>query len=148
MIIFFSVVLKDLFIKGRDYPWPKPGRCPRCKGCKLWGHGFVQALFDGCKQPLFLKRYRCPTCRCVIRLRPRGYFRRFQAPVDTIRLSISHKTKTSRWIAGISRTRQCHWLRALHRRIKAYLGNTWNQGILKAFDYLMAQGRVPVSRSI
>ncbi len=24
MIIFFAAKLKDIFIKGRDYPWPKP----------------------------------------------------------------------------------------------------------------------------
>ena len=45
MIIFFSVVLKDLFIKGRDYPWPMPDRCPRCNSCKLWGHGFAGAFW-------------------------------------------------------------------------------------------------------
>jgi len=148
MIIFFSVVLKDLFIKGRDYPWPKPGRCPRCKGCNLWGHGFVQALFDGFYAPLWLKRYRCPTCRCVIRLRPRGYFRRFQASVETIRSSISHKLKTGRWPPGLPHTRQGHWLRALRKKAAAFLNNTWNQGLLKAFDYLIEQGHIPVSRSI
>jgi len=35
----------------------------------LWGHGFADAVFDGYKQPLPLKLYRCPDCGCVIRLR-------------------------------------------------------------------------------
>ena len=148
MIIFFSVVLKDIFIKGRDYPWPKPDRCPRCKAYKLWGHGFVTALFDGYNQPLFMKRYRCPVCKCVIRLRPRGYFKRFQASVETIRSSISHKLKTGRWPPGTTHTRQCHWLRALRRKVVAFLNNTWDHGLLKAFDYLIEQGHSPVSRSI
>ena len=63
LIIFFAAKLKDIFIKGRDYPWPKPDMCPSCKAHKLWGHGFVTALFDGYDQPLFLKRYRCPVCK-------------------------------------------------------------------------------------
>jgi hypothetical protein len=90
MIIYFSVILKELFILGRDYPWPKPDRCPRCNSCKLWGHGFVLTLFDGYNRPLFLKRYRCPACKCVIRLRPHCCFKRFQATMETIRSSISY----------------------------------------------------------
>lgn len=148
LIIFFAAKLKDIFIKGRGYPWPKPDMCPRCNSCKLWGHGFVTALFDGYNQPLFLKRYRCPVCKCVIRLRPRGYFKRFQASVMTIRSSISHRLKTGRWPPGIIHTRHGHWLRALRRKAAAFLNNTWDQGLLKAFDYLVEHGHIPVSRSI
>ena len=148
LIIFFTTKLKDIFIKGRDFPWPKPDMCPRCKAHKLWGHGFVTALFDGYNQPLFLKRYRCPVCKCVIRLRPRGYFKRFQASVETIRSSISHRLKTGRWPPGLPHTRQGHWLRALRRKAAAFLNNTWDHGLLKAFDYLVEHGHIPVSRSI
>jgi hypothetical protein len=148
LIIFFAAKLKDIFIKGRDYPWPKPDRCPRCNSFKLWGHGFVTALFDDYNRPLFLKRYRCPACRCVIRLRPWGYFKRFQASVETIRSSISHRLKTGRWPPCFPHTRQGHWLRALRRKAAAFLNNTWDQGLLKAFDYLIEQGHIPVSRSI
>ncbi|MBW2087752.1 MAG: hypothetical protein JRI37_01975 [Deltaproteobacteria bacterium] len=95
-----------------------------------------------------LKLYRCPICGCVIRLRPCGYFKHFQTKVKTIRFSISHKEEHDKWLSGISRARQRHWFRALGRRIKAYLGDTWAQGLLKAFDYFMAQGQVPVTRSI
>ncbi len=54
LIIFFAAKLKDIFIKGRDFPWPKPDMCPRCKAHKLWGHGFVTALFDGYNQLIIL----------------------------------------------------------------------------------------------
>ena len=30
-------------LKERNYPWQKPDSCPRCKSCRLWGHGFVPA---------------------------------------------------------------------------------------------------------
>ena len=148
MIIFYAVELKELFKKGRNYPWQKPDSCPRCNSYRLWGHGFAEAIFDGYQRPLLLKLYRCPDCGCVIRLRPKGYFKRFQAPIETIRSSIALKSKTNRWLPGISRSRQCHWFRSLCKRIKVYLTDTWYQGILAGFDYLLQLGQIPVSRAI
>ena len=148
MVIFSAVKLKDLFKKARDYPWQKPVSCPRCSGCRLWGHGFVEALFDGYAQPLLLKLYRCPDCGCIIRLRPQGYFKRFQAQVATIRSSITLKSTSNRWLPGISRSRQGHWFRALKKRIKAYLTETWVKGVVTGFDYLLQLGQIPVRRSI
>lgn len=148
MIIFSAVNLKELFENERDYPWQKPENCTRCNSIRLWGHGFVQTIFDGFDLPLWLKRYRCPDCKCVLKIRPKGYLKRFQASIKTIRSSIEQKAKAGRWLSGISRTRQCHWFRALRRKICAYLGNTWGQGVLKGFDHLLAQGHVPVSCSI
>ena len=99
MIIFSAVKLKELFKKERDYPWQKPEGCQCCNSHRLWGHGFVGAIFDGYDQPLLLKLYRCPDCGCVIRLRPKGHFKRFQAPVETIRSSIRLKSTSNRWLA-------------------------------------------------
>ena len=148
MVIFFSVILKDLLLQGRDYPWPKPGSCPRCNGFRLWGHGFVSAYFDGYDQPFCLKRYRCPDCRCVLRLRPEGYFKRFQAPITNIRSTVALKARGGKWVAGIGRSRQRHWFRSLCKRIKAYLTDTWHQGVVCGFDYLLQLGQIPVSRTI
>jgi hypothetical protein len=39
-------------------------------------------------------------------------------------------------------------LRALKRKVRAYLDNTWKGSLLDAFDYFMDVGRIPVSRSI
>ena len=148
MVVYFAVNLKELFKKERDYPWQKPNSCPRCNSFRLWGHGFAQAIFDGFIRPLLLKLYRCPDCGCVIRLRPKGYFKRFQASVETIRSSIALKSKINRWLPGISRSRQCHWFRSLYKRIKVYLTNTWCQGVVAGFDYLLQLGQIPVSRTI
>lgn len=148
MVLFFPVVLKSLFQKGRKYPWPRPQGCPRCGSAYVWGHGFADAFFDGFDQPLLLKLYRCPDCGCVIRLRPEGYFNRFQAPIATIRSSIARKSTSNGWLPGISRTRQCHWYRSLCKRIKVYLTDTWCQGVLAGFDTLLRIGQSPVSRSI
>ena len=148
MVIFFPVILKELFRLGRNYPWLKPESCPRCSSYRLWGHGYVSAYFDGYDQPFTLRRYRCPDCGCVIRLRPKGYFERFQASIASIRSSIISKDGCGRWIGGIGRTRQGHWFRFLCRRIKAFLTNAWSQGVVVGFDRLYRMGQIPVSRAI
>jgi hypothetical protein len=148
MVIFFSVVLKDLLERGRDYPWPKPAVCPRCGACRLCGHGYVGCFFDGFQHALLIKRYRCPDCRCVIRCRPNGYFKRFQAPIDTIRESISSKAQRGCWLKGISRCRQSHWWQALKRHIEAFFGHTFGGTRLEGFELLLSLGRSPVCRTI
>lgn len=148
MIFFFPVILNDLFKSGRDYQWPKPCSCTRCSGIRLWGHGYVLACFDGFDAPLILKRYRCPDCGCIIRLRPKGYLKRFQASIEAIRSSIQSKVEKGKWIDGISRSRQQHWFKSLVKRIKAYLTDSWQQGILAGFDLFLKSGQIPVSRSI
>lgn len=148
MIISFPVSLKSLFIEGRAYLWPKPKRCPRCKSCKVWGHGYCTGLFDGFNQPLFLKRFRCPDCRCIMRCRPSGYFNRFQASIRSIRASIVGKATNKGWLKRISRSRQAHWWRALLQRISAFYGFYPQLKVIKGFDHFRALGQVPVSRAI
>ena len=148
MIICFPVDFKKLIELGRDYPWPKPDKCLSCNGCRLWGHGFVLACFDCWHQSIEIKRCRCPDCGCVLRFKPEGYFKQFQAKIETIRSSIATKSRTGAWESDISSSRQQHWFRALERKIKAHLTDVWDKGILAAFDELIEKGIVPVSRSI
>jgi DNA-directed RNA polymerase subunit RPC12/RpoP len=148
MIIFVCVNLKKIFNKQRKYAWPRPKRCPRCGLGRLWGHGFVLAYFDDFVSGLYLRRYRCPDCGCVVRLRPKGYFVRIQAAIETIRSSIGQRIGTGRWPVGLSRARQGHWLRALTRNAVAYFGNVWKSRLLQAFDRLISLGIIPVSRAI
>ncbi len=148
MIIYFSAVLNEIHLLGSKYPWPKPDVCPRCNRCRVWGHGFITAYFDGYNDPLPLKRYRCPDCGCIMRLRPKGYFKRFQASITTIRSSVVYKIRFGKWIDGISRSRQQHWFKSLIKRIKAHLTDAWQQGVLAGFDYFLKSGQAPVSRSI
>ena len=148
MILPVVVVLKEIYEKGRSYLWPRPETCPRRKAGRLWGHGFVPAYFEGLNAGVFLRRYRCPQCGCVIRLKPQGYFDRFQSSIQTIRTAIGHRVKTNRCLGGISRTLQAHWLEALKRKAKAYLGDPFEHDLLEAFDLLCEMGKTPVSRSI
>lgn len=94
MILAVAALLKEIVDKAKDYPWPKPAQCPRCHRKRLWGHGFVLAWFDECGSSVYLRRYRCPECGCVIKLKPEGYFNRFQASIQAIRTSICHRLRT------------------------------------------------------
>jgi hypothetical protein len=147
LILFVDVSVKRVFDLGREFPWSRPRRCSRCGG-RLWGHGFCPAYFDGLNQPLWLRRYRCRDCGRVFRLRPKGYWSRFQAPISVIHSSIARRLQTGRWPPGFSRSRGGHWLRALIRRVLAFLGHQWKGRWLEGFDRLCEMGRVPVCRSI
>lgn len=148
MILSLCVSIKEIVELGRDFPWPKPESCPRCHGVRIWGHGFVGALFDGFVHQVLLRRWRCPECRCVMKARPRGYFDRFQAPIASIRSGIVHRLSTGTWPPGSSRSRQGHWLRSLYRKIQAHLKDQWIAGAVAGFDRLMEEGIIPVCRSI
>ncbi len=148
MIIHVVDKLKEIYEKGREYQWEKPKTCSNCNRYKIWGHGFVPAFFDGFTDALLIRRYRCPDCNCVIRMRPVKFFSRFQAPIETIRSSISNRFHNGKWLPHISRTRQAHWYRALKRRTLAYLGNCAQMSLDEAFDHFATKGVTPVSRTI
>lgn len=148
MIIYICALLKDIFEQGRNYPWPRPGACPKCGHAVVWGHGYVDALFDGYDKAIPLKRYRCPCCGCVIRLRPSSHLSRFQAPTDNIRSALSKRIKTGRWPPDCSVSRAGHWLRSLKRKVVSLLGFHAGKDLIKVFDYLLLKGVNPVSRSI
>jgi hypothetical protein len=148
MILSVEANLKEIEQKGRDYPWIKPKICVCCKGCRLWGHGFVESCFDGYVHTLLLRRYRCPVCGCVIKLKPKGYFKRFQATIESIYFHIASRLRTGKWLEGCSSARCRHWFRALKRQTIAHLGIEWMKQLPEAFDRLLEMGKIPVSRCI
>ena len=146
MIICIQVDINLLSNLQKDYPWPKPDHCPNCNNPKLWGHGFVDALLDCEKFPVPLKRYRCPNCGCVIKLKPKGYFNRFRATIETIRKSITSLATTGKYISGIAYQRQYHWFTALIRHATARY--TLSPNLIQVFEKLIAGGKIPVCRTI
>jgi hypothetical protein len=148
MVISVSCKVKEIFERGKDYVWLKPEICPRCKKSHVLGHGFVGAYFDGFPGFVYLRRWRCPACFCVIRVRPSGYFRRFQATIEEIRSRLSSRISGGHWPPEMSHSRQGNWLRALWKMITAHLGNEWKDDLLRAFDHLISIDKVPVSRSL
>lgn len=147
MIIFLPVNLKDLSTLKKNYPWPRPEQCPQCNRHKIWGHGFETSLFDDFATPLPLKRYRCPDCKGIFKMRPIGYLKSFQAPVVIICKSIEEKLKNGRWLPHISRSRQNHWLQALKKKTMVILGASF-EASLTGFERILTMGVNPVSRSI
>jgi hypothetical protein len=107
----------------------------------------VEAFFDGFAQALFLRRYRCSDCKLTIRLRPRGYWPRFQVSISVILHSLSHRLRFHHWPSFLSRQRGGHWLRSLMRKIRWYWGLSWRGDPLRALEELSGQGVVPVSRA-
>jgi len=148
MILPIKVDLKEIHSQQREFPWSKPSCCPRCRSNRLWGHGFADSYFDGIPSAIPLRRYRCPDCHCIIKLKPKGYFTRFQASIKTIQESIIHRIKTGQYLKNLCRHRQHHWFQALIRQTTARLGNLWKEDIQKAFNFLIDMGFIPVTRSI
>lgn len=146
MILFVDVDLKKVSLLGKKFPWQKPGMCPRCLQSHVWGHGFSATFFDGFLKAIFMKRYLCPACGCVMKYRPKSHFKRIQTAIKTIRSYLAGRIATGRWPGGSERGR--HWLRALKRQVLAHLGLTWRNRLLEAFDLLLGTGVVPVSRSL
>ena len=148
LILQIAVSIKDLFQLGRAFPWPRPERCPRCGHWKLWGHGFVSAYFEPYRKPLLLRRYRCPACRLVLRLKPSGYFERFQSSIELIRESLAYRFYHHVWPPGSPRQRQGHWWRSLFKKASVYFGLDGLKGVGEMFDQLVRLGVNPVSRSV
>ena len=146
MIAYFSLDLKRIAQGDPDYPWPRPS-CG-CGHPKSWGHGFVPMIFAGFKHALRLRRYRCPACGCILRLRPAGYFKRHQSAAATIRETLVTRLGSGFWPKGCSSGCARHWLRGLKSQALAVIGVPALTDLIAAFDKLMDMGRTPVSRTI
>jgi hypothetical protein len=84
----------------------------------------------------------------VFKVRPAGYWPRFQASIADIRQSLAHRLTHRRWPEGRSRSRQRHWLNGLKKQILARLGVGWAGDLLEAFDRLCQEGIRAVSRAV
>ena len=151
MSLFFMLCFKEIIRLGRRYPFPRPPNCLKegCKSQRLWGHGYVEIYFDGYNTPICLRRYRCHDCGCVYTIRPFGYWSRHKAPVRIIFQRICHRIKQGVWDKsdGLTRQRQGHWLRALKKNIRTYLGMSFEGSILEGFYELINTGRIPIQRT-
>lgn len=117
LIIYFWVDVKRLEEEGRRYPWPRPGRCPRCGGRRVWAHGYETRYFESSVDPLWTKKFRCEDCTAVHTLRPASHWARFRYSVQTILGALRHKILHGRWLATLSRQLQQYWFHGL--RIQA-----------------------------
>jgi len=98
--------------------------------------------------PVVLKRYRCPECRVVIRMRPSGYWRRIQASIAEIRRRLFYRIGKGRWPPQSNPPRQRHWLLGLRRQVLGRLGMSFAQRLEEGFEELLRRGICAVSRSV
>ena len=148
MIAFFSLNLNEIAKSPREYAWPRPDGCSRCGHHTVWCHDFVRVIFEGFADELCMRRYRCPRCGCVIRLRPEGFFARHQSDAATIRAALGHRLAKGFWPCGCVANRARHWLAALKRNAVALFGLPALHDLMAAFDRLISMGRVPVRRAV
>ncbi len=112
LLLYCRVDVKGLFELGKRYPWPRPQRCPRCEGMRLWGHGYAARYFEGFMEPLWVKRYRCPECQAVHTYRPDQYFERYRYSVVDVVMSLLNKIIHGRWLRCVNRQSQLPWYRS------------------------------------
>ena len=66
-----------------------------------------------------------------------------------IRSHLAQRLNEGRWPRSpLPRSSLRHWLANLTRQTLARLGNDWGNGLMSAFDHLLAEGVTPVSRVI
>lgn len=145
LILHFALDVKRLVEEGKDFCWPKPERCPRCEGRRLWGHGYVQRYFEGWTEGIWIKRYRCPDCRAVHTCRPLEFYRGFHYSRLSILLALLNRIIHGRWVRCLTRQVQQYWWKGLRRQasrfqnVKVPDNHTLRQ--------LLSEGIIPVTHS-
>ena len=146
LILHLRVDVKRLAEEGKRYPWPRPARCPRCQGRRVWVHGYVPRYFEGYVQPIWTIKYRCEDCAAVHTLRPASFWPRFRYCVQTILRALRHKILHGRGLKTLSRQLQRYWYQGL-RFQASKLRNRAGPGLDVLADLLRRNG-VPVTHSI
>ena len=146
LIIHFRVDVKRLAEEGRSYSWPRPGRCPRCQGRRVWVHSYVPRYFEGYVEPIWTIKYRCEDCAAVHTLRPASFWPRFRYTIRTILRALRSKILHGQEIKNLSRQLQKYWSRGF--RIQASkLRNRAGPGLDVLAD-LLRRHLVPVTHAI
>jgi len=146
LVLLFGADVKRLAEEGKRYPWPRPGRCPRCQGRRVWVHSYVPRYFEGYVRPIWTIKYRCQDCAAVHTLRPNGFWARFRYSAQTILRALRHGIRQGRTLKTLSRQLQQYWSRGFRfqaSRIRNRAGP--GLGVLAG---LLRGGLVPVTHSI
>ncbi len=147
MIIECAVPIKEILKYNKKFKWKKPSVCPCCGDSVLWGHGTVLCFFTHIASGLYLKRYRCNSCKSVIKLKPAGFFKGFQTPVMTIKQCIRDRLGKRKSTTEVPRQNQDYWLRNLNINIRAIFGEEFKTKLIDGFEQLLKLGGIPVSCS-
>ena len=146
LVISVDILVNQIALLGKNFPWRKPSCCPRC-GSGLWWHGFVLAWFEPLDQAVFIRRLRCPACHSVHRLRPRSYWPRCRSPIEVVKSVLGHRHLKLSWLDNIPLPRQKIWWHRFRRHAASLIGINW-QVLPDPFMVLTDWGRMPVSSTI
>jgi hypothetical protein len=81
--------------------------------------------------------------------RPDIHFSRILCCKETIRTLLALRISKGRWpTSSVLPSRMRYWLANLKRQALARLTSSWKEGLIAAFDHLIAMRIVPVSRSM
>jgi hypothetical protein len=108
MILSTKITIEELSKNGKDHKWEKCF-CEECQR-NMWGHGFTMRYFSEIHEGIYLKRYRCPNCSCVVTVRPEGYWKWIRSSIKTIYEALKSRF-TGFWQSGFPRQRGLHWLK-------------------------------------
>jgi len=120
MILSVKISLSELRNLQKNFNWDRPTKCPICSH-NLWGHGYSLRYFNACLEGLYVKRWRCSSCRLILICRPEGYWRRYQESISTIYKVLLYRVKNLRWPPWITRQKPGHWIRKLISHAKINL---------------------------
>ena len=110
MLLKTNASLHEISSQGKLYQWQKPKQCPRCHNPRLWGHGFVLRVFQELLEAVFLKRWRCPRCCCILSVKPSGFDQGYvRTKRETIASEIHHRLIHKKWHQA-PRQRAGYWL--------------------------------------
>lgn len=118
MILYIAVSVKEIFRKEKSYVWPRPKKCPKCGGSRLWGHGYVMRYFEGFLEGIWIKRWRCRACGSVHTMRPKNFWRRFRYTVANVVKSLTKKIAAGKWDGHLRRQVQQYWWRGFGKQCR------------------------------
>lgn len=146
LILYFPADVKTLFKEGKNYQWQRPKECPKCKGKRLWSHGFTSRYFEGFIKALWVKKYRCPDCKSVHTCRPEGFFKKFIYSINTISSCLKSKIEDYLWSKKIAYQNQQYWYKGL--RFQSSRKFNVKVSTVAFFKRLLSLNIIPVSHSI
>jgi len=118
MIIQINSSIDDIIDQGKNFNWLKPNCCPKCDSTKLWGHGYVSNYLNQKMEPLWLKRYRCLGCYCVITCKPVGYAPYKHQSQAFIFHVLKYRFCKLKWPCSVSRQTGGNWIRNFIKKLK------------------------------
>lgn len=144
MLVAVDVSVNELVKLGKKFQWPRVP-CPAC-GARVWWHGFVLAYFSIFPSGIYIRRTRCPVCKRVHRLKPKGFWKNFRFSKDQIRNAVKTREKTGRYPTDNAEKHTMRkWWRTLGTMIKIELSLQFTGTRLGGFDELVSRGLIPVS---